>query len=331
MLALNRFTPILLLTLMLSPPLRAEDQGTPVEGEARKPASELQLRDWLRNMVWHHRFSLAEMHAATGLTETELTTALKRWDITPTNGPPRDKNAPLTVLPYPGGRHPRIGFLEGAIRPQRETKVSIFTPWDEHSYVVADIPEAIWCQHGLLYLAHTHVPTLWTKQNTELEKLEWKTNTDGMLSCERTLPNKVSFGTEVTPLKDHVRMRLWLHNGSDETLTDLRVQNCVMLKAAPGFQQINNDNKKLQKPYALCKSEDGRKWIITAWSNTHRTWANAKCPCLHSDPKFPDCPPGKAEELQGWLSFYEGTDIDAEVKRIDQTGWMHPRFKDTKD
>lgn len=331
MFMLRRFTTVLVMVLVGVSGLLAGEEGVPVEGEGRRPGSELQLRDWLRSMVWHHRFSMAEMRAATGLTEEDLKTALQRWEITAENRPPRDKNGPLTVLPYPGGRHPRIGFLEGAIGPQRETKVSIFTPWDEQSYVVADVPEAIWCQHGLLYLAHTHVPTLWTKQNARLEKLEWKTDTEGMLSCERTLPNKVSFGTEVMPRRDHVRMRLWLQNGSDETLKDLRVQNCVMLKGAAGFRQLNNENKKLQKPYAVCRSEDGTKWIITAWSNCHRTWANAKCPCLHSDPKFPDCAPGKAEELQGWLSFYEGSDIDAEIKRIDQTGWMHPRFKDTKD
>jgi hypothetical protein len=50
----------------------------------------------------------------------------------------------LFVLPYPGGRHPRIGFLDGAVNPQRETKISVSTPWDEQSYVVVDLPEAIW-------------------------------------------------------------------------------------------------------------------------------------------------------------------------------------------
>ncbi|MFO1019737.1 MAG: hypothetical protein U0903_03455 [Planctomycetales bacterium] len=322
---------LVLSLLVLSHPSFAEDQGVPVKGEERPPVSEMQLRDWLRNMVWHHHFSTDEIRAATGLSETEVSEALKRWDITASNRPSRDKNAPLLVLPYPGGRHPRIGFLEGAVGPQRETKVSIFTPWDQNSYVVADVPEAIWCQHGLLYLAHTHVPTMWSKQNVALEKLEWTINSDGMLICERTLPNKVSFGTEVMPHKDHVRMRMWLQNGSSEELKDLRVQNCVMLKGAQGFQQLNNDNKRLQKPYAVCRSEDGKHWIITAWSPCHRSWANAKCPCLHSDPKFPDCPPGKTAELQGWLSFYDGEDIDGELRRIDQTGWMHPRFKDTKD
>src|SRR4029450_3863677 len=83
----------------------------------------------------------------------------------------------LKVLPYPGGRHPRIGFLDGAIRPQRETKFSAFLPWDLSQYVVVDVPEAIWIKRGkdreLLYLAHTDVLTIWTRQGISLEPLEW--------------------------------------------------------------------------------------------------------------------------------------------------------------
>jgi len=44
-------------------------------------------------------------------------------------------------------------------------------------------------------------------------------------------------------------------------------------------------------------------------------------PCLHSDPKFPDCPPGQARRLTGWLSFYQGTNIAAELERIEKNGW----------
>ena len=49
------------------------------------------------------------------------------------------------------------------------------------------------------------------------------------------------FGTTVLPLKDHVRMTMWLTNGTDRPLSDLRVQNCVMLKPAKGFEQQHND------------------------------------------------------------------------------------------
>jgi hypothetical protein len=287
----------------------------------RRPASDSELRYWLENMVWHHRFSVDEVHQATGLAADEISVAIDRFEITPARKPCRKPGEPLLVLPYPGGRHPRIAFLEGAIRPQRETKISVFAPWDDASYVVADVPEAIWSNLGLTYLAHTHVPTVWTKRNVELEPLEWNRPPDGTLDFERRLPNGIRFGTKVTPTASAVRMEMWLVNGTSQTLSDLRVQNCVMLKGARGFETQTNDNKLFRPPYAACRSGDGRRWIITAWEPRHRAWANAPCPCLHSDPKFPDCPPGETARIRGWLSFYEGTDIEAELARIDSIGW----------
>lgn len=288
---------------------------------ARRPTSENDLRAWLENMVWHHGFSPAEVRSATGLDEAAIAAALARFDISPKNRPKRPADAPLLVLPYPGGRHPRIGFLDGAVNPQRETKLSVFTPWDDRSYVVADVPEAIWSNLGLTYLAHTHVPTVWTKQGTTLEPLEWRREPDGALVMERTLPNGIAFGTKAVAGRDGVRMEQWLTNGTAQPLTDLRVQNCVMLKGATGFAQQTNENKIFRPPYAACRSEDGRRWIIMAWSPNHRCWGNAPCPCLHSDPKFPDCPPGETRRLKGWLSFYEGTDIDGELRRLDGLRW----------
>ncbi len=37
--------------------------------------------------------------------------------------------------------------------------------------------------------------------------------------------------------------------------------------------------------------------------------------------RLPDCPPGEARQLRGWLSFYEAKDLAAELRRIDQLGW----------
>ena len=286
---------------------------------ARRPANEADLRYWLENMVWYHRFSPEEVRQATGLSVEEVSEAMKRWNIGPETRPPLPER--LLVLPYPGGRHPRIGFLDGAVDPQRETKVSVFTPWDPESYVVVDVPEAIWSNLGLTYLAHRHVPTLWTKEGVELKPLEWKRGAEGQLEIERVLPNGIAFGASIRPETKSVRMELWLRNGTTEPLSDLRVQNCVMLKGAAGFTQQNNDNKLLRAPYAACRSADGRRWIITAWLPAHRTWANPPVPCLHADPKFPDCAPGQTQRLQGWLSFYEGENIEAELTRKKKTEW----------
>jgi hypothetical protein len=265
------------------------------------------------------------MGAATGLPEPEIVAALQKFDLRPENAPPRDPNGPLLVLPYPGGRHPRIGFLDGAIRPQRETKVSIFTPWDDAAYVVADVPEAIWNEPAggreLLYLAHTHVPTMWSRQGVDLPRLEWRAGESGALVCEREFPNRVVLRVEVHPRQDHVRMTMQLTNGSDQTLRGLVVQNCVMLKGAPEFATLTNENKVFRAPYAACRAAQGNRWVITAWENCQRAWGNAPCPCLHSDPQFPDLPPGGSKTLRGWLSFYEGDDLDAELHRIEGTGW----------
>lgn len=279
----------------------------------RPPRDDADLRAWLENMVVHHRFTDGEVSAATGLSPDEVAKARERFDLVP------GKNeGGIRLLPYPGGRHPRIGFLEGAIDPQRETKVSVFTPWGDGSdYVVVDVPEAIWSNLGLTYLAHTHVETIWTKQDIVLPRMEWERGDDGALHLDRTLPNGIRYEADVALVGDHLEMELRLHNGTDAELTDLRVQNCVMLKGAPEFAALTNDNKRLEAPFAAVRSgtHPGR-WIITAWEPCFRPWGNSRCPCLHSDPKFPDCPPGETRNVRGWLSFYEGEDLDAEFARI---------------
>jgi len=284
--------------------------------EARPPRNDADLRFWLENMRWHHRYCLDEMQAVLGLPTAEIQMALSRFDIRSETKPTRPANASLLVLPYPGGRHPRIGFLDGAVNPQRETKLSVFTPWDATSYVVVDVPEALWSNLGLTYLAHTHIPTVWSKRDVTFPCLEWNRRADGAFDIERTLPNGIVFGVEARPARDHVAMRLWLTNGTPQPLSDLRVQMCAMLKGARGFELQTNSNKIFKPPFAACRDASGKRWIIHAWQPIHRTWGNAPCPCLHADPKLPDTLPGAASQVRGWLSFYEGDDLDAEFVRI---------------
>jgi hypothetical protein len=86
------------------------------------PKDDADLRFWMENMVWYHRFTTEEIGAATGLSAREIEDAKQRFGIARNTRPSRT-NETLTVLPYPGGRHPRVGFLDGAIDPQRETKL----------------------------------------------------------------------------------------------------------------------------------------------------------------------------------------------------------------
>lgn len=302
--------------------------GTVVRADvpnARRPESDAELRYWLTNMLVDHRFSAEEVRAATGLAVEDVAREAERLGILVGERPRRRAGEPIRVRPHPGGRHPRIGFLEGAVDPQRETKVSVFTPWDTDpdraDYVVVDVPEAIWSNLGLTYLAHTHVPTIWTKRGVELERLEWRRREDGSLDVERRLPNGIVFGARVVPQSNRVLTDLWLFNGTGEALTGLRVQNCVMLKSARGFDAQTNENKVARSPYTSCRSDDGRRWIVTAWTPTHRVWANERCPCLHSDPRFPDARPGETVRCRGVLAFHEGDDVRAVFDRLDQTDW----------
>jgi hypothetical protein len=271
-----------------------------------------------------HRFSLEEMEQATGLAPHEIAATLRQVPELGTSSP---SPKTLKVMPYPGGRHPRIGFLDGAIAPQRETKISVFTPWDDSSYVVHDIPEAIWSNLGLTYLAHTHVDTVWTRQGITLPPKEWEPLPEGGLRMWRRLPNGITFGTLVEPQADHVRMVMWLHNGTDTPLSDLRVQNCVMLKGAPEFNAQTNDNKVITSPFVACRSSAGQRWVISAWEPCDRPWANPPVPCLHSDPKFPDTAPGETTLLNGWLSFAEGEELEAVLDSIPQR-WRKRTLED---
>jgi peptidoglycan/xylan/chitin deacetylase (PgdA/CDA1 family) len=294
---------------------------------SRKPHDNDELRAWLQNMRGH-AFTPSEMSAAVGMSNAEVAEAFAQLPAGKDDKSSQAADGRLRVLPYPGGRHPRIGFLDGAIRPQRESKFSVFAPWPDGGYVVVDVPEAIWFKPGkdreLLYLAHTHVPTYWDRQGITLEPLEWNRATDGTLDIARRLPNDVTFGAKITPVPSAARMELWVKNGSPAGLTDLVVQNCVMLKAATGFSQQTNANKRVRRPFVACHDASVARWIITAWQPCFRPWSNAACPCLHSDPQLPDCEPGETTRARGWLSFYEGTDIEAELDRLQRVAFADP-------
>jgi hypothetical protein len=300
----------LALLLLLATVVAAEDANP----AGRKPKDDRDLHYWLLNTA-RHGYSDAETAQALDISESDVQAARQRRNIKPSDLP-QAKDGQLLVLPYPGGRHPRIGFLDGAVNPQRETKASVFLPWKDAGYVVVDLPEAIWSNLGLTYLAHRHVPTIWTRQGVELEPLEWIQGEDGSLSLERKLPNGIAYSAKVEAVDGAVKMQLSLTNGTQERLSDLRIQNCVMLKGAPGFAEQTNDNKVFRSPFVAVKDKSGKRWVITAWQRCQRAWGNAPCPCLHSDPQFADLAPGETDKLTGWLWCYEGDDLDAEAQRL---------------
>jgi hypothetical protein len=77
-------------------------------GQTRRITDPTDLRRWLENMVWHHGFSREEILDVTGLQPSELDDALRQYRINPSTKPLAEVDPPIFVLPYPGGRHPRI-------------------------------------------------------------------------------------------------------------------------------------------------------------------------------------------------------------------------------
>lgn len=295
------------LFLLAASALSAADEPT----NGRKPANDAELKYWLGNMATHG-FTPGEQAAALGMSAEEVRQAVEK--LRPEVNVAEEGK--LRLLPYPGGRHPRIGFLDGAIDPQRESKASVFLPWKDAGYVVVDLPEAIWSNLGLTYLAHTHVPTIWSKQGVQLPPQEWERLKEGSLRLERKLPNGIIYEAKIGLQENVVRMSLTLTNGTKEKLSDLRIQNCVMLKGAPDFNAQTNDNKLFRPPFVAVRDKAGHRWVITAWERCHNAWGNAPCPCLHSDPKFADLEPGATATISGWLWCYAGDDIEGELKRL---------------
>jgi hypothetical protein len=299
----------------------ADSSNANTEGRPAKNNGELQY--WLANMAVH-QFTPEDVGLALGVSTAQALTLIEKSRHTL----PSDQKSifkpgmgNVVILPYPGGRHPRIGFLEGAIRPQRETKVSVFAPWAEGGYIVVDFPEAVWHQTSdkreLLYLAHTHVPTLWDKTNVQLPTLEWNRDEQNALSLTRELPNKVKLTSLAKVIDGGVRFQFSITNGTSEKLTGLHIQMCGMLKRLTGFDEQTNDNKVFASPFAACKSRMGNRWVILGFDHCIRAWGNARCPCLHADPQVPDCAPGETQMVHGWLSFFEGEEIAGELKQLE--------------
>lgn len=264
------------------------------------------LEFWLENMIVHHGYSIEETAQGLGTTVEDVRELIVKFEIDQKKEKEKEKEQEtIKVLPWAPGRHPRIGFLDGAIDPQRDTKISIFLPWENAGYVVFDLPEAVFSNLGLIYLAHTHVPTVWTEKNVTLDQIDWQRNPDGTLESRRALPNKITFGAKVFPLADAVEFEYWLENNTDETLTGLRNQLCLMLKNAPDFNAQTADNKLLLENAAAVKSRGGRRWIVTQCDGAVKPWQNPPVPCIHADPTFPDCPPGQRVSVRGKIAFLD--------------------------
>ena len=311
---------------------------------------------WL-NVMRQHEYTEEEIASVFDWPLNTLKARVPAFEKDPVAWPQPTRKDRIVVLPYPGGRHPRIGFLDGAVAPLRGTKVSIFSPWaptdsslhktqqpdsqtaiqskiqnpkskmkssvarleneteNDTNYLVLDIPEAIFSNEGLLFLAHTHVQTVWDKQHVPIDDNEWELLPDGALENTWTLPNKVRFGARILPAKNSVDLELWLENGTDKPLTNLRTQICAMMKGMKGFEYQSNQNKRYIGSVAATDMLDGSRDILISFDRCGRVWGNEKCPCMHSDPVLPDAAPGQRVSVQGRLWFHHGPGLDRSIAR----------------
>lgn len=267
---------------------------------------------WMDNMINWHNFSAEEIQNVTGYQPDHIDSLVRIFRKVPDF-----ESDHIKIKPYPGGRHPRIGFRDGMRSPMRGTKASIFLPWNEQDYIILDLPEAVFTQYGLTFLGHKHIPTVLDLQRVSLINQDWQVLENGNLKNLWELPNHLSIGAEIIPGRKEIDLQLSLTNYTRDTLfTNLNTQICIMFKNANGFDAPTNENKIFTCPFAIVHSEDSTKWIVTAWDNCGRSWGNEDCPCMHADPVFQDCGPGQQVQLTGKIWFFEGKDISEELERI---------------
>jgi peptidoglycan/xylan/chitin deacetylase (PgdA/CDA1 family) len=274
---------------------------------------------WLENMLRDHQYTWPEVSLVTGYSAEEMQKRAAQAGINTTPRPLLKKGESLRVLPYPGGRDPRMGLQDEALDPQRGTKASVFLPWDPQSYVVVDLPEALFVRnHTLEFLAHTQIPTVWNERDVWLENVDWTREADGGLSRGQAFPDGVSIGASLRPSPDFVEMELWVENKSAETLTGLGTMISVMLKGAQGFNRQTSENKTLHAPVAAVRSDAGDKWILSAWDRCFQVRDSSGVPCMQANPMLPDCPAGQTVKVHGRLWFYTGTDIQGQIRQAEK-------------
>lgn len=205
-------------------------------------------------------------------------------------------------LPYPGGRHPRLGFRDGAVNPRRETKLLVGIP-DLPGYLVLDLPEAIWSDEELILLAHEHVPTRWDRHGEREEFGPWRISDDALTAAnDHLLPDGSIVSAEAARSSDsRIDLMLRISNGTDREFTNVWAQTCLIVARTdlPPDEQPDVD---LSGDTATLRLRDGRRLDLT-WERVQRTWQNPPVPCMHSDPFLGSCAPGDSVAVHGSLTL----------------------------
>ena len=146
-------------------------------------------------------------------------------------------------------------------------------------------------------------------------------------------------GTEAVALK------IWIKNGSDEKLRNIKLQTCSFLYPIKEFSQMTNVNKFVHNadlgwitldhalknpggisangcyrvgwrsgpkivdlPLIIAQSRDESRYVAMTWfENTYSLIGNQKHPCFNSDPFFEDIAPADIGLINGEIIFFEGS------------------------
>ena len=136
-----------------------------------------------------------------------------------------------------------IKILPGQWRPHYafEQIAWVRPPWGGEEYIWLDFPEAIFTDHGLLYLSHFNPDIV--SVFTELPATPWRMRDDG-IAFDRVLPNGVKFGGCVRQTENYkVDLYLYLENGMSEPLRNITLQTCAFLHGIKEFSELTRDNK----------------------------------------------------------------------------------------
>jgi len=213
-------------------------------------------------------------------------------------------------------------------------------PWSSREYIWLDFPEAIFSDNELLFLSHIN-PVIPYKFRY-MQSVKWEETGKGIV-YKQELPNGIRFGGSVAKKNENtISLELWIQNGSDEPMKDVKLQTCAYLHGIEEFDQKTSENKLVHvagqgwMPYMEAKEIDDVKgkyhigWLsgpkvvdlpvilaltkepghlvaFTWFENTYSFVGNKNHPCFHADPRIGDIEPGGSKTIKGELIFFEGT------------------------
>lgn len=236
-----------------------------------------------------------------------------------------------------------IRIHPGQWRPhdQYEQIAWVSPPWECPDYLWLDFPEAIFTDRGLLYLSHfsPRFPVVFK----DPPAVPWQ-QTAGGIRFDRRLPDGSGFGGAVTPNDsgDGVDLELYIDNGGDRPLADIKLQTCAYLRPLGEFNATTNANKWVHLPargwthlgeaathidehgryrvgwrggpevtdlpIIVCTSSRNDRLIAFTWGrHTYSLIGNPQHPCMHADPAMENIPPGERGTIHGKLVFRQCT------------------------